>query len=242
MNSPKYALILFFVLITHFPITVWSGGRLTVTTDPQGVEVWLGENFIGNSPVTERLIEPGRHTVKLIDPIHRTSHQEQVLIIDGQTVTVDKKMTRRYGALNIFTYPSNAEVYLTVPLGRSPLTNEFIIPGQYLLEIRHPEKNYKELQKSVVVRQGSVVQIRDTLQSAAPDFRERFLNVKTLTRIGLGAGASAGLIWAVIENGSNQIYLNQLDKNKAKRARIHRNIGVIGGLLCVVGFQVVAFF
>ncbi len=240
MNYHKKVIVQFCIAV--FFCSVWAGGRLTVITDPQGVEVWVGENFMGNSPLSERLIEPGRYVVKLIDPVQRTSHEEQVLIIEGQAVTIDRKMSRRFGTLNVSTNPSNAQVYLTVPLGTTPLTNEFIIPGQYLIEIRHPDEIFQKLQKSVVVREGTVVAISDTLQSNRPDFRELFLNPKVLSRVALGAGASAGLIWAVVENGNNQQYLHRFENEKAKQARIYRNTGVVVGLLCMAGFQVVAFF
>ncbi|KMQ52337.1 hypothetical protein CHISP_0604 [Chitinispirillum alkaliphilum] len=231
------SLFLFVIFLNNLS----AQGRLTVITDPQGVEVWLGENFLGNSPIVERQVESGRYLVKLVDPVQRVSHEEHIMITTGQTITIDRKMQRRFGTLSVSTTPENAEVYLTVPLGSSPIKNEFIVPGQYLLEIRHPDPKYHPLSKNVLVSEDATVELSETLTYDEESFRERFLNTKTIARVGLGFGAAAGYIWAVVENGRREAYLHR-DIDKSRNAATRRNLGIIVGSLCVAGFQIVAFF
>ncbi len=214
-------------------------GQITIITEPSGVEVWLGGRYIGNSPVREKLIPSGKHELKLIDPFQKISVTEEVMVEDGKEVIIEKKIKPKYGTLKVESVPDMAEVYLTVPLGKTPLKSEFIIPGKYQLEIRSTDRLYKVSERQVVVFEGETSELSDTLSKVNKKFE---LNKKAFVRIGLGVGAVAGFIWAVIENGDNNFYEAEGLPDKAQAAGIRRNIGLIGGAVCVVAFEIVAFF
>lgn len=211
-------------------------GKLTVTTDPEGVEVWLGENYIGNSPVIEKKVPTGRYTVKLVDPVQRISLVEQVMITINNTVVIEKKLKPKFGTLKVTSVPEDADVFMTMPLGKTPLINEFINPGKYIIEIRHPDKQFHSVQKNVVVSEGMANVVTDTL------FKDKVSNTNTILRLGLGAGALAGFIWAAFESGNRQTYRADERYSDAGKAGTRLALGVVAGSLCVIGFEIVAFF
>ncbi len=225
-------------ILTAFFCNVFAldEGKVTVTTDPEGVEVWLGDNYIGNSPVIEKKVPTGKYIIKLVDPVQRTSQIEQILVTPNNTVTIEKKMKPRFGTLKVNSVPEDADVYITMPLGKTPLLNEFINPGKYEIEIQHPNKRYHSLVKSVVVSEGSANLVSDTL------VKDKLLNNKALLRLALGAGALGSFIWGAVENGKQHSFKAEHKDSDAKTAGVLRTIGLSAGALCVVGFEVVAFF
>lgn len=241
MNRILLVVLLFSIVCISTKAMAGEEGFLNVSTDPPGVEVWLGNNFIGNTPIISKKIETGSYEVKLIDPIQKVSLVEQVVISKGTTVVLEKKIVPKYGTLKINTVPQNANAYLTVPLGSTPLNSDFIVPGKYAIEIRHPDKLYKPISKNVIISEGGAVELLDTLEREIMGTKKTSPK-KALLRVGLGAGAIAGFIWAVVENGQNHTFEHEGWLDKAKSAATRRTLGVVAGSLCVVGFEIVAFF
>lgn len=238
MKLFRLVMLFFCILFIHSQLFASRDGLITVITEPAGVEVWLGNHFIGNSPIKEKIVAPGKYEIRLIDPIQRITATEEVLVISGKTAVVERKMIPRFGSLQVKSIPENANVYLTVPLGKTPLNNEFVIPGKYHLEIRHPDSLYKDSEIQVVVNEGEMVELIDTLIIE----RKKIFDKKALIRLGLGAGAAAAFICAIVENGNNHRYKSSGRLDEAHAARIRRNVGIIGGGVCVVAFEIVAFF
>ena len=58
----------------------------------------------------------------------------------------------------------------------------------------------------------------------------------------LGSGAIGGLIWGAVEYGNKNTYKHTNRGQEAKSAGIYIVIGIIAGVLCVIGFEIVAFF
>ncbi|NLD93161.1 MAG: PEGA domain-containing protein [Fibrobacter sp.] len=217
-------------------------GMLTVTTDPDGVEIWLGDNYIGNSPVIGKKVPVGRYTVKLIDPVMRISQTEQVMITANATVVIEKKLKPKFGTLRINSVPEDAEVYMTMPLGKTPLVNEFINPGKYILEIRHPNKLYKSSSENVTVTEGAVQTVLDTLEMIQVD-KPKPNHKKVIARLALGGLAAAGFTFAIIRERDKQMHLwDGNSGSEAGRARTQEVIGITVGALSIVGFEIIAFF
>lgn len=217
-------------------------GMLTVTTDPDGVEIWLGDNYIGNSPIIAKKVPVGRYTVKLIDPVMRISQTEQVMITANATVVIEKKLKPKFGTLRINSVPEDAEVYMTMPLGKTPLVNEFINPGKYILEIRHPNKLYKSSSENVTVTEGAVKNVLDTLEMIQVD-KPKPNHKKVFARLALGGLAAAGFTFAIIKERDKQIHLwDGNSGSEAGRARTQEVLGITVGALSIVGFEIIAFF
>jgi hypothetical protein len=204
-------------------------GMLTVKTDPEGIEIWLDDKFVGESPVVDKKLKPGRYSLKLVDPVQRTSSVEDVFIQPGQTTVIEKALEGKFGGLKVASQPEGAEVSIVSALGKTPLSNEFMNPGKYRIEVKSPDKRYLPITDEVVIPKGKTVELTKTLQKKNP------LDTKALARLVLGAGAVGGYVWAVIQNG-------QFHKTGDNSAQIQRSIGIAAGSLCVVGFEIVAFF
>lgn len=233
--------IFVYILVFYCPeIYSAQDGYLTIITEPSGVEVWLGNSYIGNSPVYNKMIVSGVYEIKMIDPIQKISLTEQVIIDSGKTVIIEKKIVPKYGTLKICSKPEKADVYLTVPLGKTPLKTEFVVPGKYLVQIRHSQKRYKPLEKQVIINEGESIELFDTLSEHG--YKNNLTGKKMILNIGLGAGAIAGFIWAMVENGNSHLFEQQGRMDKSKSAGTRRNIGIAGGLICVTLFEVIAFF
>ena len=102
---------------------------LTVKTDPDGIEVWLDDKYIGDSPILDKKLKTGKYTLKLVDPVQHTSTSEDVFIQSGEQTVVEKTLKSRYGTLKVNSDPEGADVYVLTELGKTPVSNDFIIPG-----------------------------------------------------------------------------------------------------------------
>jgi len=235
----RFVLMFLGVCTVLISTVVAEEGLLTVTTDPEGVEVWLGDNYIGNSPIAAKKVPVGRYTVKLIDPVMRISQTEQVMITANATVVIEKKLKPKFGTLRINSVPEDAEVYMTMPLGKTPLVNEFINPGKNILEIRHPNKLYKSSSENVTVSEGVVNNVLDTLEMV----QIKVNNKKIIARLALGGLAAAGFTFAIIRERDKQLHLRDYNSgNDAGRARTQEVLGITVGALSIIGFEIIAFF
>jgi hypothetical protein len=228
-------------------------GILTVKTDPEGIEVWLNDKYIGDTPIFDKKVNPGQYTVKLVDPIRHNSILEQVFIQAGESTVLEKTLTTKFGTLRITSEPEGADVYLSTPLGKTPFTNEFMNPGKYRLEIQYPNKAYKPVIKDVLIPKGETASLAEKLE------KKNTLDRKAMVRLALGAGAAAGFVWAIVEQSKHMEYQTELENNiKDKKtmddvtrektldddtnSKVKRTLGIVAGSLCIIGFEVVAFF
>ena len=206
-----------------------ADGVLTVKTDPEGIKIWLDDKYIGDSPLMDKKLKPGRYSLKLVDPVQQTSSVEEVFIQSGETTVIEKTVKSNYGSLKITTDPEGAEVSILTGLGQTPLSNDFMIPGKYRLEIKHPGKDYEKLVSDIVIPRGEIVSINKALEMKKPHYG------KAVARLALGAGAIGGFVWAIVERGDS----NWGGSNGSVTGEV---LGIVLGSLCVVGFEIVAFF
>jgi hypothetical protein len=202
---------------------------LTVKTDPEGIKIWLDDKYIGDSPLMDKKLKPGRYSLKLVDPVQQTSSVEEVFIQAGETTVIEKTVKSNYGSLKITTDPEGADVSILTSLGKSPLSNDFMIPGKYRLEIKHPGKSYEKFVSDIVIPRGETVTINKALD------KKKTRNGKAFARLALGAGALGGFILAVVERGDP----NFGGTNGSVSGEV---IGIVVGSVCVIGFEIVGFF
>jgi hypothetical protein len=230
--------ITFIMLISGAFLAAADDGSLTVKTTPEGVEVWIDEKYAGDTPIIDKKLKSGRYNIRLVDPIQHTSVTEEVLIQDDKNVILEKTMSGKFGSLKIQSNPEGANVYLLTSLGKTPVSNDFMNPGKYHVEIRHPNKRIAVLREDVVIPRGETISLEKTLEKSSP------LNLKVIARLGFGAGAIAGFAWAIAENGNAKEYSKNYKNhpNDEQSAKIKRNVGIVVGCVCVTGFEIVAFF
>jgi hypothetical protein len=216
-------------LLTAGAVFAEADGILTVKTDPEGIKIWLDDKYIGDSPLIDKKLKPGRYSLKLVDPVQQTSSIEEVFIQSGETTVIEKTVKSNYGSLKVSSEPDGAEVSISTTLGKTPLSNDFMIPGKYRLEIKHPGNSYIPSISDIVIPRGEIVNVNKTLE------KKNALDGKAVLRLALGAGALGGFIMAIAERGD----ANYGGSNGSVNGEW---IGIITGCLCVVGFEIVAFF
>ena len=254
MRDIKYIRNSLLLLLSMFIVTLFAveEGLLTVTTDPEGVEVWLDDKYVGDSPIESRKLRAGRYTIKLVDPVQQVSTTEEILIQAGEVTVVEKSLKAKFGTLKVTSEPEGAEVHISTALGKTPVENNFMNPGKYRIEIKHPKKSYLPVVEEVTIPAGKKVELTNTLAKKSP------FDTKAVVRLLLGVGAIGGFVWAIVEQGNHEEFETtaqmiedypdpgnpdiKKNKDKAKSAGVRRTIGIIVGSACVVGFEIVAFF
>jgi hypothetical protein len=230
MRLPKcWCAIAWSVLLAVPAVFAEADGVLTVKTDPEGIKIWLDDKYIGDAPLIDKKLKPGRYSLKLVDPVQQTSSVEEVFIQSGETTVIEKTVKSNYGSLKVISDPEGAEVSISTTLGKTPLSNDFMIPGKYRLEIKHPAASYKKFISDIVVPRGEIVTVNKALE------KKNALDAKAMWRLGLGAGALGGFIMAVVERSD----ANYGGSNGSVNGMW---IGIVLGSLCVVGFEIVGFF
>jgi hypothetical protein len=241
MKKP-YFFPIFSLSILLFSKIIVSDALLTVKTEPSGIEIWLEDKYLGDSPIINKIVKPGKYTLRLVDAFQHTSTQEHIDLKDGESVLVEKTIDSKFGSLRINSKPAGAQVYISNNLGKTPLVNDYMNPGKYRVELRHPHQRYKIYSEDIIINPGDQVELNRTLP------KEKIFNKKGLIKIGLGAGALAGIIFATVSQGDYKDHYHQYrsiptehDKGKYENAKIYRNVAISGSILCLVGLEIVSF-
>jgi hypothetical protein len=237
-NTIVTSLLLSLLLITGMYKTVVADAVLTVKTDPDGIEVWLGNNFLGQSPIVEKKIKAGRYVLKLVDPVQHSSATEDLLIQDNDTSVIERTISSRFGSLRITSEPEGADVYIATELGKTPLTNDFMNPGKYRIEIRPFGSRYHTKAREVLIAGGETATLSETLE------KDKFFSRKTILSFALLSGTAGGFIWGLVEQGHYRMYNDRtpMEQSKVDDAAFKRTLGIILGSTCAIGLEIITFF
>ncbi|MDR2577448.1 MAG: PEGA domain-containing protein [Chitinispirillales bacterium] len=223
-----------------------SGGTLTVITTPERAEVWIDGGYVGLTPIRDKRLATGTYTLRLVDPSRQKSTSETVVIGDGERLIVERSLGGSYARLRIDTDPQGADVAIIADLGRTPLINDYLTPGQYRIEIRHPDTKYLPAIKDVSFADGQPVTISHTLE------RPSLFTTKRYVQLALGTGSALAWTWAVVEQSTTSsslqksIYATDDDEadrmlRQSKNAGIRRTIAIIAAASLSVALQVTVF-
>ncbi len=236
--------IMCFLLTGCFFSLSFGDGFLTVRTDPDGIEVWLDDNFVGDSPVIDKKLKSGRYSLKLVDPVQHSSTIEEIFIQDNENTVIEKTIKSKFGSLKVTSVPEGAQVSIATELGPTPVSNDFMNPGKYRLEIRHPDKKYRATVEELVIPRGETVSLSKTLE------QEKTWDDKDTWRIVLGLGTVGGFVFGMIEYGQYKKFQQRAndplrfpDAEQQKTAPlVFTVLGTAVGSLCLIGLEIVAFF
>jgi hypothetical protein len=223
------------LLVCGMVAWIHAEGSLTVKTDPDGIEVWLDDQFVGQSPIIEKKVKSGRYTLKLVDPAQHSSMSEEVLIQDNEETVVERTITSKFGSLKVTSEPEGAEVSIATDLGKTPLTNDFMNPGRYRLEIRPVNSRYFPKITEVTITRGESASINETLK------KQTFFTKKNIASLCLTAGTVGGFVWGLVSQGDYMIY-KERHASKSNGAELSRTLGIIIGSSCLVGLEIIALF
>jgi len=250
MRMPAFALALALTLfLTSFSYaSSSSGGTLTIITVPERAEVWIDGNYAGLTPIRDKRLAEGTYILRLVDPSRQNSTSETVVISDGERLIVERSLAGSYGRFRVDTDPQGASVAIVAELGITPLVNDYLTPGQYRIEIRHPDAKYLPITQDVTFAAGQPVAISQKLEmhEKPPVFTK-----KRLVQLALGTGAALCWTWAVIEQNTastsrqESIHLpdDEADEKltQSKNAGIRRTIAVAAAAALSVALQVTIF-
>jgi len=230
-----FVLMLIFVFIpaSFAYASKQSGGTLTVITVPERSEVWIDGGYAGITPIRDKRLAAGTYTLRLVDPSRQTSASETVVISDGERLLIERTLGGSHARLRVDTYPQGADVAIIADLGKTPLVNDYLTPGQYRLEIRHPNTKYMSATKDVAFVDGQPVTISHRLEKP-PVF-----TTKRCVQLGLGTGAAAAWTWAVIEQHAASS--NPSEGSASKNAKVRRTVAIVAAASLSVALQVTIF-
>jgi hypothetical protein len=152
-----------------------------------------------------------------------------------------------YARLRVDSDPPGADVVIVAELGKTPLVNEFIVPGMYKIELRR-ESGYLPAAEELTLRadQQAVVSLRLKKPPLFTKHRQ--------IQLAMGAGAIAGFACAVYEQGEHRAYhekyysannANAQEKEEyseaSKDACLKRTLALIGAGILSVALQVTIF-
>ncbi len=138
------------------------GGTLLVLTQPSGAQVLVNGEERGTSPLTLEEIPPGTHIVE----VRREGYQdgrETVEVTEGRqaSVSIDLEEIPRGGGIQVTSSVPGAEVLLDGrSIGRAPLTERDIEPGDHTLLVRAP--GHHDWERQVTIEEGVVLRIEAT--------------------------------------------------------------------------------
>jgi len=232
LSAVKLALTFALLPVSFLYASPQPGGTLTVITVPERSEVWIDGSYAGLTPIRDRHLAAGTYTLRLVDPSRQTSASETVVIGNGERLLVERTLGGNHARLRIDTYPQGADVAIIAELGKTPLVNDYLTPGQYRLEIRHPNTKYMTATKDVAFVDGQPVVISHKLEKPPVFTTKRWI------QLGIGTCAAAAWTWAIIEQSTAS---SSIQKSTAENAATRRTIAIIAASALSVGLQVTIF-
>ena len=152
-----------------------------------------------------------------------------------------------YARLRVDSDPPGAEVVIVAELGKTPLVNEFVVPGMYRIELRR-EGGYLTASEELTLRadQQAVVSQRLKKPPLFPPRRQ--------IQAALGAGAITCFAYAVYEQGEHNTFRQKYNFAKSeegetaagyfestKDAALRRTLALVGAGILSVALQVTIF-
>ncbi len=132
--------------------TLSSMGRIQVTADQTGVEVYLNNSFKGIAPIELLDLEPGSHVVTCKKSGFENVEQ-RFSVEAGDVKTMNANMEVLKGSITLYSTPSAAGVYMDGSYKcQTPLLLKGLDASSYIMEFR--KDGYKSELKRVYVVQG----------------------------------------------------------------------------------------
>ena len=130
-----------------------GGGRaiLVVTTDPPGVQVLIGDEMAGETPLERTDVRAGTHDVQLRHPDYEPLELTDQVFSDGRVLRIELALIRGTGALTVMTQPRGAWIERDgVRLaGGTPVTLDNVPAGSVRLRLGAEGHRSEEVMASV---------------------------------------------------------------------------------------------
>ena len=169
-----------------------------------------------------------------------------LLIQDGEPLVIERTITSKFGSLKVTSDPDGADVYIATELGKTPLSNDFMNPGKYRIEIRPDGKRYQTAVSDVTIPKGETVTLDKKLTA------NNFFSTRNVVALGLLAVSAGGFTWGIIEQGHCGMYQERMKttlpagksalQDKIDGASLGRALGITLGGMGLIGLEIVVLF
>jgi hypothetical protein len=198
-------------------------GRLTVTSQPSGVMLWLDDAEIGITPLYDRTVGEGFHVLRLVDPSSNTTTTQTVQILADSSVSLNVVLgNSTTGYLNVESKPQGANVTLVTVLGKTPLHAVPVNPGAYSVRIESPKPYY-----SCTVREAAIIE-NNTETITVSLLKNKPYIYKTTAKILLGLASIGCYALGFRAESDDQDVLS--------------GAGFAVGTACLIGVEIISFF
>ena len=130
-------------------------------------------------------------------------------------------------------------MYIATELGKTPLSNDFMNPGKYRIEIRPSGgSRYHTSVSEVTIAKGETATLEGTLE------KNKFFSGKMIVSLALLTGTAGGFVWGLVEQGRYRMYNDRkpAPQDKVDDAALQRTLGIVIGSSCAIGLEIVTFF
>lgn len=139
-----------------------SYGHLMVYSTPSGAKVYVSGEYVGDTPYENKRLPSDVYNIQLKKDKYY-DHQEQIIIEDEKTTTIENILIRAASDLDISSTPSGADIWLNGrPTGEiTPYIFTDKLPGSY--DIRLIKDKHKPSDSTAILDIGKNVQHHATL-------------------------------------------------------------------------------
>jgi hypothetical protein len=154
---------------------------------------------------------------------------------------------QQYVRLRVDSDPPGADVVIVAELGKTPLVNEFVVPGMYKIELRH-ENGYLPATEELTLRADQQAVVSHRLKKPPLFTKHRQI------QLAIGTAAIAGFAYAVYEQGEHNTlrqkynFAKRENEEKAteyldtsKDAALKRTLALVGAGIFSAALQVTIF-
>jgi len=150
-----------------------------------------------------------------------------------------------YARLRVESDPPGADVVIVAELGKTPLVNEFIVPGMYKIELRR-NGGYLPATEELTLRADQQAVVSKKLE------KPKLLTKRRQIQLAIGAGAIAGFAYAVYEQGEHKTFRQKYYfaeneeesttySDASKDAALKRTLSLIGAGILSIALHVTIF-
>jgi len=138
-----------------------SDGYISVDSNVYGADVYVDGAYIGKTPIADYPITSGSHTIS-VEKEGYESYTEYVNVNSGETYNIYATLTKSYGYLNVYSNPTDADVYVDGYYeGKTPL-HLTLTPGIHSVEVKKDE--YYPYSTDVYINSGDSKKINAELK------------------------------------------------------------------------------
>lgn len=146
-------------------LTLFGGNAiLVVDTEPPGVEVLIGDQVLGETPLERTDMRSGAYSVLLQHPDYEPLLLDDVSLVDNEVRRISEKLTPGTGKLTVFAEPENIWIERdgVREHKRTPVTLEGLPAGKVELTLGAEEHRSERIE--VVIPKGGVETLRRALE------------------------------------------------------------------------------